>query len=88
MARLLTLALLAMSVSTIALAQPPQKHLLIYRTEHGAKVHCTDDTVVWASTKSHLLYLPGDNHYGHTRGGYVCESKAEAAGYHPPKAHS
>jgi DNA-binding response OmpR family regulator len=56
--------------------------------EHDAGVHCADDKVVWASTKSHLLYLPGDKHYGHTKGGYVCESKAEAAGYHPPKAHT
>lgn len=88
MVRLVTFALLAMSVSSTALAQPPQKHLLIYRTEHDAKMHCPDDTVVWASTKSHFLYLPGDRHFGHTRGGYVCESKAIAAGYHAPKAHA
>jgi hypothetical protein len=88
MTRLIMLTLLVTLTSSVALAQAPKKHLLIYRTEPDAKLHCADDPVVWASTKSHLLYLPGDKHYGHTHGGYVCESKAEAVGYHPPKAHT
>jgi hypothetical protein len=88
MTRLITIAVLVGLLSPVALAQAPKKHLLIYRTEHDAKLHCDNDDVVWASTKSHLLYLPGDKHYAHTHGGYVCESKAIDAGYHAPKAHT
>jgi len=75
-------------ISPVALGQTPKKHLLIYKTEHDAQRHCDHDTVVWASTPSHRLYLAGDRHYGHTHGGYACESKARAAGYHGPTAHS
>jgi hypothetical protein len=68
-------------------AADPKKHLHIYRTEHGARTDCPDDRVVWASTSSHTLYLPGDRHYGHTHGGFVCESAARASGYRGPAAH-
>jgi len=88
MTRFITCAVLVGLMSSVALGQTTKKHLLIYKTEHGAQTHCDNDTVVWANTKSHQLYLPGDKHYGHTRGGYACESKAHAAGYHGPTAHS
>jgi hypothetical protein len=88
MTRFLLCALMISLISSVALAQTPKKHLLIYKTEHDAQVHCDKDPVVWASTKSHLLYLPGDKHYAHTRGGYACESEARALGYHGPTAHS
>jgi hypothetical protein len=66
----------------------PKKHLLIYRTEQQAGKSCPNDQIVWASTSSHALYLPGDHHYAHTHGGYACESAARAKGYHGPTAHS
>jgi hypothetical protein len=66
----------------------PKKHLLIYRTEQGARSTCPDDQIVWASTSSHALYLPSDRHYGHTHGGYACESAARAKGYKGPTAHA
>jgi hypothetical protein len=88
MTRFLIDAVMISLISSVALAQTPKKHLLIYKTEHDAQQHCSNDTVVWASTKSHLLYLPGDKHYAHTRGGYACESEARALGYQGPTAHS
>jgi len=60
----------------------------IYRTEQGARLDCPDDQIVWASTASHTLYLPGDRHYGHTHGGFVCESAARARGFRGPTAHA
>lgn len=66
---------------------PPKKHLLIYRTRQGARANCPDDQIVWASTSSRALYLPGNPHYRHTHGGYVCESAARANGYRGPTAH-
>jgi hypothetical protein len=66
---------------------PAKKHLLIYRTRHEARANCPDDQIVWASTSSRALYLPGNPHYGHTHGGYVCESAARASGYRGPTAH-
>ena len=78
-------------VSSAALAEdatPPQKHLLIYRTEQGAREHCPNDQIVWASTASHTLYRPRDRHFGHTHGGYVCESEGRARGYRGPTAHA
>jgi hypothetical protein len=77
-------------VSSTALAgdaTPPKKHLLIYRTEHSAREHCPNDQIVWANTTLHTLYLPGNAHFGHTRGGYACESEGRAHGYRGPTAH-
>jgi hypothetical protein len=88
MTRLVLCALVVGLIAPLAAAQTPKKHLLIYKKEQDAQRHCADDHVVWASTKSHLLYLPGDKHYAHTHGGYVCEGEARAAGYHGPTAHS
>lgn len=68
-------------------AAAPGKHLHFYRTELGARTDCPDDRVVWASTSSHTLYLPGNPHYRHTHGGFVCESAARANGYHGPTSH-
>jgi hypothetical protein len=67
---------------------PPKTHLLIYRTEQGARKHCPDDQIVWASTTSRTLYLPGDKHYGHTHGGYACESEGRARAYKGPTSHA
>ena len=88
MARLVLLALLVGLTSSVALAQTPKKHLLVYKSEKSAKQHCGDDHVVWANTKTHTLYLPGDKHYAHTHGGYVCESQARELGYRGPTAHT
>jgi hypothetical protein len=65
----------------------PKKPFHIYRTEHGARLDCPDDQVLWASTASHTLYLPGDRHFGHTHGGFVCETAARARGFRGPTAH-
>ncbi len=67
-------------------AAPPSKPLHFFRTEHGARTDCPDDQVVWASTSSHTLYLPGNPHHGHTHGGFVCESAARARGFRGPTA--
>ena len=88
MMRLITLTLLVILTSSVALAQAPKKHLLIYRTEHDAQRHCQNDTIVWANTRTHALYLPGDEHYAHTHGGYACEAKARSIGYHAPTTHA
>lgn len=77
-----------LSTSTWAeTAAPSNKHLHFYRTKHGARTDCPDDQVVWASTSSRTLYLPGNPHYQHTHGGYVCESAARANGFRGPTAH-
>jgi hypothetical protein len=88
MTRLVTYALFACLTSSVALGQTPGKHLLIYRTEHDARRHCHNDNVVWANTRTHALYLPGDEHYAHAHGGYACESKARFIGYRAPTAHA
>jgi hypothetical protein len=88
MTRSVTFAVLASLISSVALAQTPAKHLLVYKSKQDAQRHCGQDTVVWASTSSHRLYLPGDKHYGRTRGGYVCESEARKLGYRGPTAHT
>jgi hypothetical protein len=78
-------------VSSAALAEdatPPKKHLFIYRTEQGAHERCPNDQIVWASIASHTLYLPRDRHFGHTRGGYACESEGRARGYRGPTSHA
>jgi hypothetical protein len=62
-------------------------HLHFYRTQHAARTDCPDDQIVWASTSSRTLYRPGNPHYQHTHGGYVCESAARAKGYRGPTAH-
>jgi hypothetical protein len=83
-------ALLIGLISSGALAQgtiPHHEHL-IYRTPHGAQLRCPNDNILWASTRTHLLYRPGDPHYGHTHGGYMCESDARAHGYRGPTGHA
>jgi hypothetical protein len=87
MTRPVTLVLVSL-ISSVALAQPSKNHLLIYRTEHDARQHCHNDAVVWADTRNHVVYLPRDEHYAHTHGGYACESKARAIGYRGPRAHA
>jgi hypothetical protein len=87
MKRLVTYVLFVCLTSSVALGQTPKKHLLIYRTEHDARRHCHNDTIVWANTKTHALYLLGDQ-YAHTHGGYTCESKARSIGYRAPTAHA
>jgi len=88
MTRLVACALSLSLIASVAAAQTPPKHLHLFRTEHDARRHCGKDTVVWASTTTHRLYLPGDKHYGHTHGGYACEAAARALGYHAPTAHA
>jgi hypothetical protein len=67
-------------------AASPKKPLHFYRTQHAARTACPHDRIVWASTSSRTLYLPGNPHYQHTPGGYVCESAARANGYRGPTA--
>jgi hypothetical protein len=77
-------------VSSAALADnstSPKKQLLIYRTEQSARERCPNDQIVWANTALHTLYLPGNAHFGHTRGGFACESEGRARGYRGPTAH-
>ena len=87
MTRLIISALFACLFCSAALAQPPQKHLLIYRTEQSARDHCKNDTIVWANTRSHALYLPGDRHH-HLHGGYACELMARELHYRAPRTHA
>ena len=78
------------STASAAQAQSPAApgaHLQLFRTESAARLRCPTDKVVWASTSSHALYLPGDKHYAHTRGGFACESEARAKGYRGPASH-
>ena len=56
MTRLIISALFACLFCSAALAQPPQKHLLIYRTEQSARDHCKNDTIVWA-TRDRTRYI-------------------------------
>ena len=89
--RLMIVTCIFSLMSFNALAQtdtPPKKHLLIYRTEQGARQRCPNDQIVWASTTTHTLYLPRDKHFAHTHGGYVCESEARALGYRGPTSHA
>jgi hypothetical protein len=79
---------LASSAALAGDATSPKNHLLIYRTEQGARQRCPTDQIVWANTTLHALYLPGDRHFGHTRGGYACESEGRARGYQGPTAHA
>ena len=74
--------------SVFALTSSEGGHPVLYRTEHIARLHCPKDNVVWASTSSRMLYLPGDKHYGHTHGGFVCESDARRYGYIGPRSHA
>jgi hypothetical protein len=83
-------ALFVTLMSSIASAEihaPPKKHLVIYKSEQNARHHCPNDTIVWANTRTHVLYLPGDRHHLHTHGGYACESQARALGYRGPTTH-
>jgi hypothetical protein len=45
------------------------------------------DPVVWANSSSKVYHLQGDKYYGNTKHGqYLCQSKANAAGYHASKS--
>jgi hypothetical protein len=81
-------ALVLSLIASVAAAQTPPKHLHLFKSEHDARRHCGKDTVVWASTTTHQLYLPGDKHYAHTHGGFACEAAARALGYRGPRAHA
>jgi hypothetical protein len=90
MPRLVTSILLLSLMSSFALAEDlthAKKHLLVYKSESLARQHCPADEIVWASTASHTMYLPGDKHYAHTHGGYACESQGRASGYKGPTSH-
>jgi hypothetical protein len=92
MLRLISSALLVGLLSTAASAQNhgPHKrgHFFTFKTEHNARLRCPKDRIVWVNTATHTIYLPGDPHYAHTRGGFACETEARVHGYHPPKAHA
>jgi hypothetical protein len=86
----ITTLLIAMtSSSAFALTEPSAKHhLRVFRTERGAREQCPNDQIVWANTRLHVLYLPGDKHWGHTHGGFACQSEARALGYRGPTSHA
>jgi hypothetical protein len=92
MLRLITAAVLVGLLSTAAWAQTVHStkrgHFFTFSTEHNARLRCPNDRIVWVNTATHTLYLPGDAHYAHTRGGFACEAEARAHGYHPPRAHA
>ena len=102
MMRRVTISVLLSLTSLGALAQNPatpeehlilaaarSPHLMVYRTERSAREHCPPgDKIVWADTRSRILYLPGDKHWGHTHGGFACESEGRASGFRGPAAHA
>jgi hypothetical protein len=91
MTRLATTTLLIGLISSCGLARSepsPEKHPFIFKTERSAREDCPNDRIVWAATRLRALYLPGDKHYGHTHGGFACESDARARGYRGPTTHA
>jgi len=54
------------------------------RKSMGTMPTCkTGDPVVWVNTKSKVMHMKGDPHYGTTKAGmYACESDAMARGAH------
>jgi hypothetical protein len=91
MTQLLASILLLSLLTTGALAESalrPKKHLFIFKTEHAARLRCPNDTIIWADTSTHTLYLPGDHHFAHTHGGFACESEARTRGYRGPTTHA
>jgi hypothetical protein len=45
------------------------------------------DPIVWGNADSKVYHLQGDKYYGNTKhGAYLCESKADAAGYRASKS--
>jgi hypothetical protein len=84
-----TLFIGVISSCTFALGESSAKqHLRVFRTERGAREQCPNDQIVWANTRLHVVYLPGDKHHGHTHGGFACESEARALGYRGPTSHA
>jgi hypothetical protein len=52
-----------------------------FLTEAAAKVHCPDDTVIWANTKSKIYHFSDNSNYANTESGfYMCERDTGAAG--------
>jgi hypothetical protein len=48
-----------------------------------ATLHCGTGAIVWVNLSRKDYHLPGDRFYGKSRNGkYMCQSDAEAAGYH------
>jgi hypothetical protein len=84
-----TLLIAVTSSCAFALGESSPKHQLrVFRTERGAREQCPNDQIVWANTRLHVLYLRGDKHWGHTHGGFACESEARALGYRGPSSHA
>ena len=63
-------------------------HFFMFKTEHNARLRCPGDRIVWVNSATRTMYVPGDPHYAHTRGGFACEAEARSHGYHPPRAHA
>ncbi|HXZ03087.1 MAG TPA: hypothetical protein VEI03_24075 [Stellaceae bacterium] len=82
---LIVAAILAAIAPGMALAQPAQSKLSLYKTASSAA--CGDDQPVWVDPKTKTYYRKGDSLYGKTSaGGYNCRRQAEAAGYHASNA--
>ena len=57
-----------------------------YESETMARVHCLNDTVVWANTRSNIYHFLGSSNYGTTKAGaYMCEQAALAGGVRAAK---
>jgi hypothetical protein len=67
--------------SSPASAQTGGMHPDQFATEGDAKVHCSNQTIVWMNTRSHVYHYAGTRDYGHTKSGaYMCQSDADKAG--------
>ena len=80
--RLVTAAFAALLLApTLTLAQTGGMHPDQFATEGDAKMHCSNQNIVWMNTRSHVYHFAGTRDYGHTKSGaYMCQSDADKAG--------
>jgi hypothetical protein len=59
-----------------------------FKTVAAAQAHCPGGAVVWSTlAKSHVYHLSSSRYFGKTKhGAYVCQSDANAAGFHAAKS--
>jgi hypothetical protein len=72
---------LAVLLSSDALALSPTTPLTNYPTEAQAQQHCPTDTVVWLNLPTGIYHSKGQRWYGRTKSGaYACRAEANQAG--------